>query len=201
MLRKDGTYTFYRIQHFQKGEKDEKWVYSDLGFFCKNFDFKVDPYRSFTAIGECWQEIGEYGCYDLSNSLQFLKQISESCPNSQFRLVKIHITQATNVEKEYMKKARWKVESKYETKEELYKFYKENGTDPEDFDIGEFNNVEISVIRENDKLGSKSYGWNSMDKIILFNDSNFNPEATNKDIEWCKQVAEAFCNALNEKEL
>lgn len=91
MIRKDGTYIFYKVQHLQK----DRWVYSNFDVFCKDLNFKDDPYRSFTAIGECWQEIGEYGCYDFSISLLFLKQISKAWPAFQFRLVKVQITQKT----------------------------------------------------------------------------------------------------------
>lgn len=94
MIRKDGTYTFYRIQHLQK---DGKWVYSNFDYFCNGLKFD-EPYRSFTAIGKCWQEIGEQGCYDLSTGLSFLKQISQNWTDHQFRLVKIQITQKTTVE-------------------------------------------------------------------------------------------------------
>jgi hypothetical protein len=96
------------------------------------------------------------------------------------------------------KKAKWKVEAKYETKEELYKFYKEKGADPEYCDIGDFNNVEISVVREDNKHGIKSYGWGDLDKIVLFDRSD---DYTKKDIEWCKQVAETICEVLNRKGL
>ena len=96
------------------------------------------------------------------------------------------------------KKAKWKVEAKYKTKEELYKFYKKEGEDPEFYDIVDFNDVEISVIRENNKHGIRSYGWNDLDKIILFKD---NIEYTKKEIKWCKQVAETICEALNRKGL
>jgi len=91
MIRKDGTYTFYKIQHLQK----DGWVYSNFDVFCKNLDFRDDPYRSFTAVGECWQETGEQACYDIFTSLLFLKQISELWPNFQFRLVKVQVMQKT----------------------------------------------------------------------------------------------------------
>ena len=95
MISKDGNYTFYKIQHLQKDGKDGKWVYSNFDSFCEGWDYTVEPYRSFTSIAECWQEIGEHGCYDLSISLSLLKQIAEAYPKRQFRLVKIHITQKT----------------------------------------------------------------------------------------------------------
>ena len=95
------------------------------------------------------------------------------------------------------KKAKWKVEAKYETKEDLYKFYKKEGEDPKFYDIEDFNDVEISVIRENNEHGIESYGWGGLDKIILFEDDEY----TKEDIEWCKQVAETICEALNRKRL
>ena len=95
------------------------------------------------------------------------------------------------------KKAKWKVEAKYETNEDLRELYKEIGKDPEDFDIEEFNDVEISVVREDNKDRIESYGWGDMDKIILFEDDEYIKE----DIEWCKQVAETICDALNKKGL
>lgn len=96
------------------------------------------------------------------------------------------------------KKAKWKVEAKYETKEELYTLYKDSGEDPEFYDIEDFNEVEISVVREDNKHGIESYGWGGLDKIILFDDSDYYDK---KEIEWCKQVAEAICEALNKKGL
>ena len=106
MIRKNGTYTFYVVQHLQK---DGKWVNSNFDFFCSSPNFKVgtepyrifiaigEPYRSFTAIGECWKEIGEYGCYNLSTGLSFLKQISQAWPNYKFQLVKVKIKQETTI--------------------------------------------------------------------------------------------------------
>jgi len=97
-----------------------------------------------------------------------------------------------------MKKAKWKVEAKYGTREELIKYHKRNGEDPEDFDIEEFNEVEISALREDNEFGMKSYGCGGMDKIVLFDrDDGY----TKEEIEWCKQVAETVCEALNKKEL
>jgi hypothetical protein len=94
MIDKNGTFTFYKIQHLQK---DGKWVYSNFDYFCNGLKLN-EPYRSFTAIGKCWQEIGEQGCYNLSTGLLFLEQISQAWSNYQFRLVKIRITQKTTVE-------------------------------------------------------------------------------------------------------
>lgn len=92
---------------------------------------------------------------------------------------------------------KWQVESKYTTKAEYYKFYEEQGENPEDYDIDEFNEVEISVVREDNEHGIKSYGWPDLDKIILFDSGDY----SEKDIEWCERVAKAVCNTLNKEEL
>ena len=91
-------------------------------------------------------------------------------------------------------KAKWVVESKYSTKEEVEKSYITRGDDPNDYNIPDFSNVEISVIRANFKHGLKSYGWGGLTKIILFKDDDI---YTKKNIKWCKRVAKIICDALN----
>ena len=97
-----------------------------------------------------------------------------------------------------MVKAKWITNVKYTTKEESYEYYKENGLNPEEYDISEFDEVEISVVREDNDDGIESYGCEDSNKIILFDESQ---EYDKEDIEWCKQVAEAMCESLNEKGL
>ena len=95
MIRNDGTYTIYQIQHQQS---DKKWVFTNLDTLEKPFsreDIFSEPWRSFTACGECWQETGEHGCYDLKTSILFLLNIIERSPKKKFRLVKVSITQKT----------------------------------------------------------------------------------------------------------
>ena len=80
----------------------------------------------------------------------------------------------------------------------MEKFYKEDmKEDPEDYDIPEFGDVEISVVRKNNKHGIKSYGWSGLDKIILFENDDY----TKEDIKWCEQVAEVICDTLNKNKL
>ena len=196
MLRKDGIYTFYKIQHFQS---DGEWVYSDLGVICSSLDSRIEPYQSFTSVGKCWQETGEHGCYGLATGLLFLKQISRLYPDFKFQLVKAQINQTTTVEAKPREKAKWKVEAKYTTREKYDELFEGEGEDSEEYDISDFNDVEISVVRENNENGIKSYGWNDLDKIILFDDGI--EEYTKETIEWCKKVAETICEILNEKEL
>jgi hypothetical protein len=100
-----------------------------------------------------------------------------------------------------MSKPKWVVKAEYTTRKDMEEMCKRGGEDPEDYGIDDFQEIEIAVLRENEELGGESYGWNSMDKIILFGDSSFNPEPTEKDIEWCEEVAKTICEALNKKGL
>jgi len=97
------------------------------------------------------------------------------------------------------KRAKWIVNSKVVTRKEYEKLYKEGGEDPKDYDIEDFQDIEISVVRENDKHGQESYGWGGDDKIILFNDPGH--AVTQEDMDWYQKVAEAVCKALNHEKL
>lgn len=98
-----------------------------------------------------------------------------------------------------MDKVKWVVNSKYTTEEEMIALYRD--IDNEDVDENEefdsFTEVEISVIREDNEEGKESYGWDGMDKIILFDEGDYSEE----DIRWCEKVAQTICDALNEKGL
>jgi len=98
-----------------------------------------------------------------------------------------------------MKKAKWIVDSKFTTKKEYEEFYKKSGKDPGDYHIDDFNEIEISVVRESDKHGQKSYGWRGDNKIILFDSPAY--DVTQKDMDWYQKVAETICNALNHEKL
>lgn len=97
-----------------------------------------------------------------------------------------------------MSRSKWIVEAKFETREELEKLYKEMGADLEEQGIEDFNEVEISIIREDNELGKKSYGWDGDDKITLFDEPE---ETTEESMKWYKKVAETMCEALNRKGL
>lgn len=94
-------------------------------------------------------------------------------------------------------KAKWIVESKYTTKKEAEKYYASVGEDSEDYDIPNFGSVEISVVRKNNKHGIESYGWEGLNKIILFKDDDY----TKKEMKWCEHVAKVICDALNKEGL
>ena len=98
-----------------------------------------------------------------------------------------------------MSKSKWIVEAKFETREELEKLCKEMGADPEDQEIEDFNEIEISVVRKDNKSSKESYGWGGGDKIILFDEPD--EEVTKELMKWYKDVAETICEALNQKGL
>lgn len=81
MLRTDGSYTFYHIQH--KGA--DGWGYSNLDHF-------GHP-DGFNASGACWQKIGENATFDFSQAKAGLKWISKKHPKYKFRLMAVDIIQ------------------------------------------------------------------------------------------------------------
>ena len=58
--------------------------------------------------------------------------------------------------------------------------------------------AEIAVLRKSNTHGLESYGWDDQDKIILFDNIQFN---SREEIEWAKKVAKTIADALNEKGL
>ncbi len=99
-----------------------------------------------------------------------------------------------------MKKAKWIADLKFTTRKEFEKTCKEQSLDPKDYDIHEYSEIEISVVREDNKRGQESYGWGDDDKIILFDGSD-HEEVTREDMDWYQKVAETICKALNHEGL
>jgi len=97
MIRTDGSYCIYTIQHDY--HKDGKWVMSNLD------TFGVPPYPAwkrtmpfpdcFNAVGRCWQETGIRGVYGIDVAIEGLKWIREKNPNMLFRLAVVYIKQDT----------------------------------------------------------------------------------------------------------
>jgi len=99
-----------------------------------------------------------------------------------------------------MKKAKWIPRIEYTSRETLASFEE---VDAEDCD--KYNEVEIAVVREDNKLGLESAGWDSGSKITLFScDTGLDvgdDEEADKLMNWWRDVANTIANALNEKEL
>ena len=83
MIKKDGQYLFYKIQHLQD---NGKWVFSSLDAF-------GTPHKAFSASGKCWQEIGEHGTYYMSIAIKAREKISKENPEYKFRIVEVAIRQ------------------------------------------------------------------------------------------------------------
>jgi len=90
-------------------------------------------------------------------------------------------------------KKMWKINILTETKEELLEQIDEEDSE----DLSDYGETEISVIKSDRGVSIDSCGWNSLDKIILFDESDL----TKKQFEWCKKVAEIIANTLNENNL
>lgn len=62
--------------------------------------------------------------------------------------------------------------------------------------------IEMSVLRADNKLGKKSWGWKGFDKLIIFDDVLNSDETDNdKIIEWMVKVTETIAIALNKANL
>jgi len=102
MIRKDGNFKFYKIQHQQ--ESDGEWVYSIYGTPETNSKSKPCP-DTFTASGLCWQQTGEHGVYDIRNAKVGLKNakklVLRDCKEEKrkkplkLRLVLVEVNQKT----------------------------------------------------------------------------------------------------------
>ncbi len=85
MLRCDGSFLIYKIQHDY--HEDGEWTYS-------NFDtFGTPP--GFSASSECWQKTGIHGTFDKIVARDGLFWIRHKNPGTKFRLVSVVISQIT----------------------------------------------------------------------------------------------------------
>lgn len=91
-MRQDGTYTMYLIQHFSPkgfGQREGVWCYSSLDHF--------GTPKGFSASGDCWQQTGYHGTYREAEGMRGLFWIAKRNPGTQFRLVKVILSQLTEV--------------------------------------------------------------------------------------------------------
>lgn len=89
MLRNDGKYTIFVIQHEQpeKG-KESTWVYSNLDVFGYP--------EGFSASDDCWQKTGIHGTFDAEQAMEGLSELRKKNKDKhRFRLALVRITQIT----------------------------------------------------------------------------------------------------------
>lgn len=102
MIRCDGVFVIYKIQHLQA---DGVWTGSNLDHFGtphvtgkssnKMARTGWSTTNGFSACGDCWQQTGATGTFDLNAAAEALVWISEKWPDYQFRIAKVTISQLT----------------------------------------------------------------------------------------------------------
>ena len=84
MIRTEGKFTIYRIEHQWDGKG--KWASS------------IENEHYFNASGDCWQQTGVHGAYDLEEAKEaFGKVVAQLDKNRKFRLVCVTIEQSKEV--------------------------------------------------------------------------------------------------------
>ena len=87
MLRNDGKYEIFVIE---AKSKEGDW-------FKYNMDFcaypEGQPYNDFSSSGQCWQETGVHGTYDVEIALKMFLLLQKIKPEYRFRINKYTIQQ------------------------------------------------------------------------------------------------------------
>lgn len=101
MLRNDGKYTIYTIQH---QDKKGEWHSSNIdsfepkeGRWSSDGSKELPPWRHFGANGECWQQTGVHGTFEVDDARQLLCLLRKHNKNQQFRVVAVDIWQDSRV--------------------------------------------------------------------------------------------------------
>lgn len=107
MMRRDGVAQFYQVQVKLYPDRDEEgWSTcgADDGKAAnvpENLRWAGDPYssdhkepfQSFSASGECWQQYGYHGTKDKELARKMYKLLVRYNPKYQFRVVKVMLVQ------------------------------------------------------------------------------------------------------------
>ena len=101
MLRTDGKYEIYILEFSVKGENkwhtlsfDAAWVSPEL------YKTKKEIWKTFSACGQCWQEIGIHGTYDVEIAIKLyvlLTQYGLQKERYMYRVTKKTILQESEV--------------------------------------------------------------------------------------------------------
>lgn len=98
MLRKDGTWTFYFLQHLYDRKGDE-WSFTSVGAFWEDLprehhDEARRLSEPFQATGKCWQQIGIHGSYDPKDALMLAAFMAKHHKKHQFRVAEANVVQS-----------------------------------------------------------------------------------------------------------
>ncbi len=105
MLRHDGTYKIYRIQHRYRKRGD--WTFSGdslfanvpprLRFTGRTYGEHRSPFLEFGASGDVWQQTGIHGTYSYGVARRMLELVAQHNEKHSFRIVLILISQETRL--------------------------------------------------------------------------------------------------------
>ena len=98
MLRTDGLYGIYKIQHFQRGT--DRFVGSSFDYF-GDACWKTGKHVAMAdkscmcSNGRCWQITGVHGTFRAASARWILRWLRLKHPTYEFRIVKVTVSQKT----------------------------------------------------------------------------------------------------------
>ena len=98
MLRTDGLYGIYMIQHFDRNAG--KFVGSSFDYFgdaCWKTGKHVRMAQNscMCVCGDCWQRTGVHGTFRIASARWILRWLRLKHPTHEFRIVKVTVSQKT----------------------------------------------------------------------------------------------------------
>lgn len=100
MLREDGVYEFYQVQEYQSAWN--RWMNIADNYYLKEYEF-----GEMSASGQCWQETGCHGTYDLEYAKEYCNTLNELAEKegplndaakvTKFRIIKVNISQSKTI--------------------------------------------------------------------------------------------------------
>ena len=98
MLRRDGSYKFYRIQHLWRRDEIKEWVFSGFVDKAEHAIGDWKDTKAFSACGKVWQAIGEHGTESKTYALALCEWLTDNEKEQRFRVVRCNVTQVVTEE-------------------------------------------------------------------------------------------------------
>ena len=100
MLRSDGDFTIYVIQHLSRPGgnpfREITWVNSNLDYFVTNVPSdERNAIAPFMAVGECWQKTGIHGTFNQNEALNAVVALATNNPDYNFRVAELQLSMRT----------------------------------------------------------------------------------------------------------
>lgn len=113
-LHNDGDFTIYKVEvlnHYDSGPAWQDWTSMYYGGKSPVPSIPVrhankkdrmrghekEPFQSYTACGDCWQQTGIHGFFDRSKAHKLVELLLKHNPEDQFRIIEQCISQHTRV--------------------------------------------------------------------------------------------------------